>query len=282
MTDRLADSHLHIFRRGMPAGTGRAVLGNDSEVDAYEALRRKYNIASGLVVGYDADGIDPGNSAHILSLAQTRPWMATLAYVEPDPVPDPKAIDRLLEDGHRGLALYATDPTRAAALAKWPDSVWDVLNRRRAIISFNARPPAMDELVTIVRHQPGAYFLFSHIGLPGGYSATPSPDEARNRLAMLLALAESPNVLVKISGLYAISDPSYAYPHKAAHPFIDLVLERFGPARCVWGSDFSPALEHVSFPQTVDIPWLDHLGSSERAAVMGENLLKLLDDTKRG
>ena len=140
MTDRLADSHLHIFRRGMPAATGRAVLGNDSELDAYEAFRRKYNIVAGLVVGYDADGIDPGNSAHILSLAQTRPWMATLAYVEPDPVPDPNAIEKLLEDGHRGLALYATDPNRAAALSKWPDSVWDVLNRRRAIISFNARP----------------------------------------------------------------------------------------------------------------------------------------------
>ena len=257
-------------------------MGNDSELDAYEAFRRKYNIAAGLVVGYDADGIDPGNSAHILSLAQTRSWMATLAYVESNPVPDPKAIEKLLEDGHRGLALYATDSTRAAALAKWPDSVWEVLNRRRAIISFNARPSAMDELVKIVRRQPSAYFLFSHIGLPGGHSATPSADEARNRLALLFALADNRNVLVKISGLYAISDPHYAYPHKAARPFIDLVLERFGPSRCLWGSDFSPALEHVSFPQTVDNPWLDHLGPSERAAVMGDNLLKLLEDTKRG
>ena len=73
----------------------------------------------------------------------------------------------------------------------------------------------------------------------------------RQRLALLLALADHQNVMVKISGLYAISDPSHGYPHEAARPFIDLVLERFGPSRCLWGSDFSPALEHVSFPQTV-------------------------------
>jgi len=282
MTDRLADSHLHLFKRGMPAATGRAVLGYDSELDAYEAFRRKYNIAAGLIVGYDADGIDPGNSAHILSLAQTRPWMATLAYVEPDPPPTYEAIEQLLEDGHRGLAIYATDPARATALTKWPDSIWDVLNRWRAIVSFNARPPAMDDLVKIVRRQSGACFLFSHIGLPGRQSGAPSLDEATQRLALLLALAEHQNVMVKISGLYAISDPSHGYPHDAARPFIELVLDRFGPSRCLWGSDFSPALEHVSFPQTVDNPWLDRLGPSERAAVMGENLLKLLANTKRG
>jgi hypothetical protein len=57
---------------------------------------------------------------------------------------------------------------------------------------------------------------------------------------------------VKLSGLYAISQPSHAYPHHSAHPFIRQLYDDFGPKRLYWGSDFSPALEHVSFSQTID------------------------------
>ena len=91
-----------------------------------------------------------------------------------------------------------------------------------------------------------------------------------------IALAAFPNVLVKISGLYAISDPAHAYPHAAAEPFVAQVLETFGPARCLWASDFSPALSFVSFPQTITNPWLDRLTPEELDQVMGANLLGLL------
>ena len=91
-----------------------------------------------------------------------------------------------------------------------------------------------------------------------------------------MALAPLPNAFVKISGLYAISDPAHAYPHPAARPFVESVLENFGPERCLWASDFAPALDFVSFAQTVANPWLDGLAESERADVMGGNLLRLL------
>ncbi len=85
-----------------------------------------------------------------------------------------------------------------------------------------------------------------------------------------------PNVFVKISGLYAISVPEHGYPHAAAGPFIDAVIERFGVARCLWASDFPPALDLVSFAQTIDNPLLGGLAPAERDAVMGGNLLRLL------
>jgi predicted TIM-barrel fold metal-dependent hydrolase len=78
------------------------------------------------------------------------------------------------------------------------------------------------------------------------------------------------------SGLYAVSDPPDAHPHEAAGPFVHLLLDRFGPARCLWGSDFSPAPEFVSFAETAAIPWLDRLDREEREQVMGGSLLELL------
>ena len=83
-------------------------------------------------------------------------------------------------------------------------------------------------------------------------------------------------MLVKISGLYAISDPAHGYPHDAAAPFLEILFERFGVGRCCWGSDFSPALDFVSFAQTADIPWLTRLSSADIERVMGGNLLQLL------
>ncbi|MCP4303569.1 MAG: hypothetical protein GY788_01525, partial [bacterium] len=53
----LADSHLHIFSRGFPDSSGRPVLGETLEIDAYEVLRRRHDIAAGLIIGYEAGGI---------------------------------------------------------------------------------------------------------------------------------------------------------------------------------------------------------------------------------
>jgi L-fuconolactonase len=85
-------------------------------------------------------------------------------------------------------------------------------------------------------------------------------------------------VSVKLSGLYAISDPPHDFPHAAARPFVDVIFATFGPSRVLWGSDFSPALDHVCFAQLADIHVLAGCSPSEVAGVMGGNLIRLLDD----
>jgi predicted TIM-barrel fold metal-dependent hydrolase len=272
----LADSHLHIFSRGFPGAGGRPVLGADPEIDAYEARRRDHGIAAGLVIGYEAGGIDPDNNRYIRSLASAHPWMATLAFVDPRTGAGPDEIARRLEEGHLGIVGYVPDAGTAAAVASWPEATWRQLDARGAMVSLNATPAGTPGLRNIVARYGGCRFLFSHLGLPGRYPEPPSMGQAGARIAALIELAAFDNVMVKISGLYAVSDPAHGYPHAAAAPFIALLLERFGPSRCLWASDFSPALEVVSFPQTVSIPWLDGLAPAERDQVMGGNLLGLL------
>jgi L-fuconolactonase len=89
-------------------------------------------------------------------------------------------------------------------------------------------------------------------------------------------LQDLSNVFVKISGLYATSDPPHAYPHRGAAFAIQQILSAFGPSRCLWGSDFAPALEFISFPQAVHWPGLDDLSDPARNAVMCGNLLRLI------
>ena len=52
----------------------------------------------------------------------------------------------------------------------------------------------------------------------------------------------------------------------------DLLLERFDASNLHWGSDFSPALEFVSFEETIEVPRLASLPERDRALILGDGL----------
>jgi L-fuconolactonase len=272
---RLADAHMHLFPEGYRREGCRAVFGG-GEFEAYCALRANHGIELALAIGYEADGLDPSNNTYLRQLAAKNGWLHTLAYVEPHPAVAPDAIRTFLDQGHSGLALYATDVERAQALLSWPREAWNVLSQSRALISFNARPEGISVLEPLVRCLPEVRFLFSHLGLPGRLA--PGMDEAalQVRLAPLFRLAGLDNVFVKVSGLYATSEPPHAYPRTEGARLVKSVLAAFGPAHCLWGSDFAPAVEFVSFAQTIDVPGLEQLTPTERSGVLCGNLVSLL------
>ena len=117
--------------------------------------------------------------------------------------------------------------------------------------------------------------LVSHLGLPGVIS-TFSRRELRQKMRPLRELAHLPHVQVKASGFYACNADPSAATTPAALAAASLALEWYSAARVLWGSDFSPALAHVPFPQTIGD--LDDLGltPAEKRLVAGRNLEGLL------
>jgi L-fuconolactonase len=272
---KLADAHIHLFRHGYRRAGLPSLLG-DRELESYEALRKIHGIELALAIGYEAEGIDPDNNAYIRQLSASRSWLQTLAYVDPRAAPNAHAVGALLDQGHRGLALYVTDAARALALLQWPREVWQALAARRAIVSFNAPPEAIVLLKRLVASFASVSFLFSHLGLPGKIDQGAPRDAIQDRLQPLLALAALPNAHVKISGHYATSEPEHAYPHRGAYHAIHCIIEAFGSSRCLWASDFAPALEFVSFPQTIHWPGFEELTDADRQAILRGNLVRLL------
>jgi L-fuconolactonase len=272
---KLADAHIHLFPRGYHRPDAPSLFG-EGELQAYEALHIHHDIDLALAIAYEGDGGDPDNNAHLRRLAPSRGWLKTLAFAAVEARPDPSAIEGWLEAGHHGLAIYALDRAGAEAVLNWPEDIWRMLQARRAIVSLNSRPEAIAILAPLVARWRDVAFLFSHLGLPGVAPVDEPPKATRERLRPLLNLAPLPNAHVKISGVYATSDPAHAYPHAAAHDAIACILNSFGPRRCLWASDFAPALEYVSFPQTLDWPGNQDLTEEERRLVYGENLRRLL------
>ena len=101
------------------------------------------------------------------------------------------------------------------------------------------------------------------------------PEALRDRLEPLLSLARLPNVHVKILGAYATSAP-HAFPHRGANDAIGRILEAFGAARCQWASDLPPALDFVSFPQTMEWQGKSALSETEQGLIFRDNLVRLL------
>jgi L-fucono-1,5-lactonase len=266
----LADAHVHLFDGGY-AGVLEDPPAGPDELAAYERLRERHGIGCALVVGYEGEPRYAGNTDHVLALAAERSWIAPLGFLHVTP-PTVEQLRAVRDAGGVGFAVYLASDEEGSAFAGWDPAVRQELNDQAAVLSFNARPEAIAAADAALRDLDGCAVLFSHLGLPGRHEQAPTVAAARDRLTALLALADRPNVAVKLSGAYAVD----RYPHAAAQPFVDLLLEAYGPERLLWGSDFSPALDYVSFEQAAATGLLAHCSAAEVEAVMGGNLLRLL------
>jgi predicted TIM-barrel fold metal-dependent hydrolase len=270
----LADAHIHLFADGFIGPSGGSPAGGD-ELAAYEALRDRHDIDVALVVGYEGEPRYAGNNRHVLALAAERDWIAPVAYLSlaGGAAPGPDTVGGLAADGAVGYSIYLPGRAEGEAFAALPAETLAELDGRRALLSLNATPEGLAAAAPALAPLEGCRLLFSHLGLPGRFDAPPSLADVRERLRPLLELAGRPNVGVKLSGAYAVAP----FPHEAARPFVDCLLEAFGPRRVLWGSDFAPALDYVSFEQAAGTHLLDRCAPEEIDAVMGANLRRLIE-----
>ena len=271
-----ADSHIHLFRNGYQAHYAEGWARNN-EVQCYDALRQEHNITKALIVGFEGEPQFAGNNRNLASWGKKNPWMAPLCYVNCQRIPSVTT----LREPFVGIALYIDNSDDIQCLLDWPAHLYELFNARRAIISINSSPAMLKELAPFVEKLNRCSILISHLGLPGSFAKQPSAATATKVLRPLCGLAKFSNVMVKVSGLYAISDPSWNFPHLSALPLLQTLYEKFGSERLVWGSDFSPCLASVSFVQSVEA--LEVLNKSlgwpekEMQQIRGANLLRLLE-----
>lgn len=77
-------------------------------------------------------------------------------------------------------------------------------------------------------------------------------DEWRPWADDLAAIAAHPNVWCKVSGLVTEADPA-AWRPEDIEPYLEHVLEVFGPDRLIWGSDWPVCLLAASYAAVADL-----------------------------
>jgi predicted TIM-barrel fold metal-dependent hydrolase len=86
------------------------------------------------------------------------------------------------------------------------------------------------------RQFPGLQIIVDHIGLRQP-PVEPVPDPAWGDLPKVLALAQYPNVALKLCGAPGLS--AEGYPFADIRPHVAVLLDAYGPQRLAWGSDIS-------------------------------------------
>lgn len=94
----------------------------------------------------------------------------------------------------------------------------------------------------LARAAPETTLILDHCGVPDiAANAAPHGDGWRQWRDSIRTLAGCPNLAVKLSGITAYAGPDQQNA-EALQPYVDVLLETFGPGRIVWGGDWPVCL----------------------------------------
>ena len=131
------------------------------------------------------------------------------------------------------------------------------------------------QVAEIAKQFPGVSLIVDHMGLVQPFYP-PVPSDGWAALPDLLALASYENVSVKISGAGTLAQTPF--PFADIYEPINRILDAFGVGRCMWGTDWTRAVELLTYEEGVEAFRVgDWLSSSDRTALMGGNAARIYD-----
>jgi L-fuconolactonase len=128
-------------------------------------------------------------------------------------------------------------------------------------------------LLELARRNPNSQIVIDHVGIVQPF-LPPVPENPFADLDNVLALAACDNVSIKISGAGTLSHQPY--PYADIWEPLGKVFQAFGFDRCMWGTDWTRAVELLNYEQGVEaFRVTDQLSDSERTTLMGGSLMKI-------
>jgi L-fuconolactonase len=190
--------------------------------------------------------------------------------------PDVADAIAALRNGPGGEALVGT----RHLVQGEPDPRWlerpDVIRGLKALAAAGltydllVRPRELPSALVAVDAVEGGRFVLDHGAKPEIASGATEPWST-----MVGQLARRPHVTCKLSGLVTEA----AQPWKAADisPYVDRLVEIFGPERLMFGSDWPVCTAAASYAEVVDLAsslLAERLGQAETAMVMTANAME--------
>jgi L-fuconolactonase len=152
----------------------------------------------------------------------------------------------------------------------------DLVAGLRALVAFGytfdacVRQDQLIALRSLARNCPDTQFVLDHVGKPaiaGGSASAWRRD--------LRSLAACPNVSCKLSGL--ATEAATAWTSSDIQPYLVDAIQAFGPARCMYGSDWPVALLATTYSRWLEtvIGATETLSAEERSAIFADNATRI-------
>ncbi|MCW2120938.1 amidohydrolase family protein [Flavobacterium sp. 7A] len=130
-------------------------------------------------------------------------------------------------------------------------------------------PHQLGATLELVKRFPNQKFVIDHIAKPyikdGFYEGWAT---------LMMAIGQQKNVFCKLSGMTTEAD-YHSWTPEQIQPYMDLVLNAFGPQRLLFGSDWPVCLVAGNYIKTKELitQFIVHLPPSQQHAIMGENAI---------
>jgi L-fuconolactonase len=167
-----------------------------------------------------------------------------------------RGVRHVLHDEVDDFYMLRKDFNQGIALLKDFGLCYDILIFERHL----------PQTIKFVDQHPKQVFILDHIGKPRIRDRVLSPWREHIR-----ELARRDNVYCKLSGLVTEADWN-KWTEADLRPYIEIVLEHFGPKRVMFGSDWPVSLVACPYAKWVDvvIRSVAQLTTAEQDAVLGE------------
>lgn len=179
--------------------------------------------------------------------------LAHVVNIDPKRADAVAELERLAEQGARGLRLEATDRSPGDD----PLALWHAAARLGMAISCNGRSAdfASDDFAELVAALPELTIVIEHLGADHILPEVSSDPIRRQGFA----LSRFPNVLMKFHGLGEFCrrkfPPALDFPFVQPVPTLLLdALTAFGPQRMMWGSDYPPVSGREGYANALRLP----------------------------
>jgi L-fuconolactonase len=169
--------------------------------------------------------------------------------------PKLKGIRHVLQDEPDDFYMLRNDFNAGITQLRRFNLVYDVLIFERHL----------PQTIQFVDRHPGQVFVIDHIAKPRIRQGVLSPWREN-----LKELARRSHCFCKLSGVLTEADWQNWRP-EGIHPYLDAVLDAFGPNRCLFGSDWPVLLLADSYAGWVATVknFVSRLSSTEQARVLG-------------
>ena len=198
---------------------------------------------------------------------------------------DPKVADKLaywMEErglsGMRFSPIYYQDGPHGGddwLNADGTHELWRRAEKLGAVFNFFIAAPQLPKLETMVRAHPEVPVIIDHFS-----QIDLGVDDPERDFRKLLAMAEHPNVWVKVSELSSVS-ASGEYPFPDAYPYVRRVYEAFGSDRLLFGTGYPgaarAAYDRPTLAQEITLlrDLMPFFSDQDREKILGRNAAEL-------
>jgi len=270
----IIDSQVHAYERNHPGRPWVGTLVGPAEVtgDQMAAAMDAVGVdAAVLVSPFSMYGYDPSYALEVGAKHPSR--FCLVRPVDPNDAGVADTIaDWAAKKGTVGVRIMMRDNVSTDPADPGINRVLQAAARHSLAVNLLCWG-RQEQAGQLAARNPSTQIVIDHLGLQQPFEPPP-PAEPWADLPEVLALAAHPNVAIKISGACTLSHQPF--PYEDIWDPLGRIFDAFGMNRCLWGTDWTRAVNLLTYKDGVEaFRVTDRLSDSDRALLMGESLMRV-------